>query len=184
MAIVDLTRTAAGLAGAVGELPFDLQFDAPNSHAGVRGVSMGVTVEGHWHIESNFENVNPVGRFIGLYDDSQVLLCNEAHLTPDYALRHADLSGSIGGEELMARIAPVDAPAHGPMVLGVDGQIDRKVITLLAAVHTGRTARAQITGAVDGRQVNLVATRSGVAGTYDAPAPLLPLLVMALAYFI
>jgi hypothetical protein len=183
MADVELARTDDRLAGSVGEQRVELLLEIPSSRAGVRGESLGAQVGGYWRIESNFNNLDPAGLFLGEYDGEPVHLRSEVHLTPHYAVRHADVSGTVGEQELRAHVAPVEAPAYGPAVMGVDGHFDGAAITLLVTVATD-LSQAHINGAVGGHTVSIDATRSSVSGRYDGPAALFPLLVSCLLYFV
>jgi hypothetical protein len=182
VAFVHLERTEGGLAGVVGDQRVDLVPDVPNSRAGIRGTSLGGRVDGYWNIESNHNNLDPVGIFLGEYDGSPVFLRNEVHLTPHYALRHADVSGTIGEQELRARVTSVEAPAYGPGVWGVDGHFDGATITLFVAVASDLSG-ARVDGVIDGRPLNLDATRTSVTGEYAGPPALFPLLVCSPLYF-
>jgi len=62
---VNLVRTDERLVGVVGEQRVELLLEIPNSRAGVRGESLGAQVGGYWRIESNFNNLDPVGLFLG-----------------------------------------------------------------------------------------------------------------------
>jgi hypothetical protein len=183
MADVELVRTDEGLAGVVGEQRVDLFLAIPRSRAGVRGQSLGAKVAGYWRIESNYNNLDPVGLFLGEYNGEPVHLRNEVHLTPHYAVRHADLSGAVGDRELQARVAPVEAAAFGPTVMGVDGHFDGAAITLFVTVG-GDLEDAHIHGVIGGHIVSIDATRSSVTGRYEGPAALFSLLVSCLLYFI
>jgi len=167
----------------VGEQLVDLLLELPASSAGVRGQSLGAQVGGYWRIDSNFNNPDPTGVFLGEYDGEPVHLRSDVHLTPQFAVRHADVSGSVGERELRARVAPVEAPAHGPIVMSVDGHFDKTEITLFVTVATDLT-EAHISGVIGGTTINIDATRSSVTGQYDGPAVLLPLLVSCLLFFI
>jgi len=182
VAVVQLERVEGGLAGVVGDQRVDLVLDVPNSRASVRGTSMGGRVDGYWHIESNFNNLDPIGIFLGEYDGSPVFLRNEVHLTPHYALKHADLSGAIGEQELRARVAAVEAPAYGPSVWGVDGNFDGTTITVFVAVASDLSG-ARLDGVIGGLPIKLDATRSSVTGEYAGPRALFPLLVCSPLYF-
>jgi len=180
---VNLVRTDERLVGSVGEQRVELLLKIPRSRAGVRGESLGAQVGGYWRIESNFNNRDPVGLFLGEYDGEPVHLRSAVHLTSDYAVRHADVSGTLGEQELRARVAPVEAPAYGPTVMGVDGNFDGAAITLFVAVATD-LGEAHINGVIGGHAISIDATRSSVSGQYDGPAALFPLLVSCLLYFI
>jgi hypothetical protein len=65
---VELVRAGEHLAGTVGEQRVELVLDIPNSRAGIRGESLGAPVRGYWRIGSNFNNLDPVGLFLGEYD--------------------------------------------------------------------------------------------------------------------
>jgi hypothetical protein len=182
VAIVQLERIGGGIAGVVGDQRVDLVLDVPNSGAGIRGTSLGGRVDGYWHIESNYNNLDPVGIFLGEYNGSRVFLRNEVHLTPRYALRHADLSGTIGEQELRARITSVEAPAFGPSVWGVDGDFDGTTITVFVAVATDLSG-ASLDGVIGGLPIKLDATHTSVTGEYEGPRALFPILVCSPLYF-
>jgi hypothetical protein len=183
MADIELVHTEERLAGVVGEQPVDLLLPLPARHAGIRGQSLGAQVEGYWRIESNFNNPDPVGIFLGEYDGEPVHLRSEVHLTPHFAVRHANVSGTVGKIQLDAQVAPAEAPANGPTVFSVDGHFDKTEITLLAAVASD-LREAHINGAIGGHTIRIDATRSSVTGQYDGPAALFPLLVSCLLFFI
>jgi hypothetical protein len=183
VAPVELARTDERLVGFVGEHRVDIALQTPTTRSGIRGESLGAQVRGYWNIESNFNNLDPVGLFLGEYDGQQVHLRSQIHLSSHYALRHADVSGAVGEHELRAHVAPVDAPACGPTVMCVDGDFDGAVITLFVSVEAD-LSEAHINGVIDGNTVNIDATRSSVSGQYDGPAELFPLLTCALLHFI
>jgi hypothetical protein len=112
-----------------------------------------------------------------------VFLRSEVHLTSHYALRHADLSGRIGDVEFGARVAPVEAPAYGPSVVGIDGQLDGETVTLFVAVAAD-LSEAQVEGVIAGCQIKIDATHSSITGDYAGPPALFPLLVGSLLYFL
>jgi hypothetical protein len=180
---VNLVRTDERLVGVVGEQRVELLLEIPNSRAGVRGESLGAQVGGYWRIESNFNNRDPVGLLLGEYDGEPVHLRSEVHLTPHYDVRHADVSGTVGEQELRVHVAPVEAPAYGPTVMGVDGHFDGAAITLFVTVATD-LSEAHINGIIGGHSTSIDATRSSVSGQFDGPAALFPLLVVSLLYFI
>jgi hypothetical protein len=180
---VELLRTDEGLAGTVGKEAVELLLKRPRSCGGVRGKSFGAKIGGYWRIESNHNNLNPVGLFLGEYDGEPVHLRSEVHLTSHYAVRHADVSGAVGDRELNARVAPVQAPSFGPAVVGVDGHFHGAAITLFVTV-AGDLSDAHIHGVIGGHTVSIDATRSSVTGRYEGPAALFPLLVSCLVYFI
>jgi hypothetical protein len=180
---VELVRAGEHLVGTVGEQRVELVLDIPNSRAGIRGESLGAPVGGYWRIESNFNNLDPVGLFLGQYDGRPVHLRSDVHLTPHYAVRHADVSGAVGEQELRAHVAPVEAPAYGPAVMSIDGDFDGAAITLLVTVATD-LSEAHINGVIGGHTISIDATLSSVSGQYDGPAALFPLLVSCLLYFI
>ena len=68
MVNVELVRAHEHLVGTVGEQRVELMLDIPNSRAGIRGESLGAPVGGYWRIESSFNNLDPVGLFLGEYD--------------------------------------------------------------------------------------------------------------------
>lgn len=107
MVDVELVRTDESLAGVVGDQRVALLLKIPRSRAAVRGQSLGAQVAGYWRIESSSNNLDPVGLFLGEYDGEPVHLRSEVHLTPHYAVRHADVSGAVGEQELQAHVAPV-----------------------------------------------------------------------------
>ena len=183
MVDVELVRAGEHLAGTVGEQRVELVLDIPNSRAGIRGESLGAPLGGYWRIESNFSNLDPVGLFLGEYDGRPVHLRSDVHLTPHYAVRHADVSGAVGEQELRAHVAPVEAPAYGPTVMSIDGDFDGAVITLFVTVATD-LSKAHINGVIGGHPISIDATLSSVSGQYDGPAALFPLLVSCLLYFI
>lgn len=183
MADIELVHTEERLVGVVGEQPVDLLLTLPARHAGIRGQSLGAQVAGYWRIESNFNNPDPVGIFLGEYDGEPVHLRSEVHLTPHFAVRHATVSGVVGKIQLVAQVAPVEAPANGPTVFSADGHFGKTEITLLAAVASD-LSEAHINGAIGGHTIRIDATRSSVAGQYDGPAALFPLLVSCLLFFI
>jgi len=180
---VELVRADEHLVGTVGEQRVELVLDIPNSRAGIRGESLGAPVGGYWRIESNFNNLDSVGLFLGEYDGRPVHLRSDVQLTPHYAVRHADVSGAVGEQELRAHVAPVEAPAYGPTVMSIDGDFDGAVITLFVTVATD-LSEAHINGVIDGHTISIDATLSSVSGQYDGPAALFPLLVSCLLYFI
>lgn len=180
---VSLVRTDASLIGAVGKQRVDLLLGLPCSRAGVRGECLGAKVGGYWRIESNFDNLDPVGLFLGEYDGEPVYLRSEVHLTPHHAVRHADISGTVGEQELQARAAPVEAPAYGPTVMGVDGHFDGAAITLFVTVMT-HSSSAHINGVIGGHPISIDATHTSVSGQYEGPVALFPLPVGSLLYFI
>jgi hypothetical protein len=181
VAVVQLERGEGTLAGVVGDQRVDLVF-VPHSRAGIRGTSLGGRLDGYWHIESNYNNLDPVGIFLGEYDGSPVFVRNEVHLTPYYALRHADVFGAIGEQELRARVAAVEAPAFGPSVWGIDGNFDGSTITLFVAVASDLSG-ARLDGVIDGTPVKLDATHASVLGEYAGPPALFPLLLCSPLYF-
>lgn len=183
MAGVELVRTDGRLVGSVGEQRVELLLQIPGSRGGVRGESLGAQVGGYWRIESNFSSLDPAGLFLGAYDGEPVHLRSEVHLTPHYAVRHADVSGTIGEQELRAHVAPVEAPAYGPAVMGVDGHFGGAAITLLVTVATDLSA-AHINGVIGAHTVSIDATHSSVSGRYDGPAALFPLIVSCLLHFV
>ena len=183
MADVQLVRADEGVSGVVGDQRVELLAEMPSSRAGIRGESFGARVGGYWRIESNYRNLDPAGLFLGEYDGEPVHLRSEVHLTPHYAVRHADVSGTIGEQELQARVAPVEAPAYGPTVVSVDGHFDGAAITLLVTLE-GDLSEAHIHGMIGGHSVSIDATHSSVTGHYEGPEPLFPLLVSCLLYFI
>lgn len=183
MADVNLVRTDEGFTGVVGDQQVELLLKRPKSRGGVRGESFGAQIGGYWRIESDHDNLDPVGLFLGEYDGDPVHIRSEVHLTPHYAARHADVSGMVGEQELQARVAPVEAPASGPTVVGVDGHFDGAEITLFVTVK-GDLSEAHIHGVIGGQTVSIDATRSSVTGRYDGPATLFPLLVSCLLFFI
>ena len=162
---VELVRAGEHLAGTAGEQRVELVLDIPNSRAGIRGESLGAPVGGYWRIESNFNNLDPVGLFLGEYNGRPVHLRSDVHLTPDYAVRHADVSGAVGEQELRAHVAPVEAPAYGPTVMSIDGDFDGAVITLLVTVATD-LSEAHINGVIGGHTISIDATPSSVSGQY------------------
>jgi hypothetical protein len=182
VAVVQLERVEGTLAGVVGDQRVDLVLDVPNSRAGIRGTSLGGRLDGYWHIESNYNNLAPVGIFLGEYDGSPVFLRNEVHLTPRYALTHADVSGAIGEQELRARVAAVEAPAYGPSVWGVDGNFGDTTITLFVAVASDLSG-ARLDGVIGGVPIKLDATHTSVTGEYAGPPALFPLLLCSPLYF-
>ena len=182
MADVKLVRTDEGFAGVVGDQRVELLLK-PRSRGGLRGKSFGAQIGGYWRIESNHKNLDPVGLFLGEYAGEPVHLRSEVHLTPHYAVRHADVSGTVGEQELQARVAPVEVPASGPTVVGVDGHFDGAAITLFVTVE-GDLSEAHIHGVIGGQTVSIDATRSSVTGRYEGPAALFPLLVSCLLYFV
>jgi hypothetical protein len=182
VAVVQLERTEGGLVGVVGDERVDLVFDVPNSRAGIHGESLGGRVDGYWHIESNHNNLDPVGIFLGEYDGSPVLVRNEVHLTPHYALKHADVSGAIGEHELRARVASVEAPAYGPSVWGIDGHFDGTTITVFVAV-AGDLSGTRVDGVIGGLPLKLDASRTAISGEYAGPPALFPLLACSPLYF-
>ncbi len=183
MAYVELVLTDENFAGVVGDQRVELLLKRPKSRGGVRGKSFGAQIGGYWRIESNHKNLDPVGLFLGEYDGEPVHVRSEVHLTPHYAVRHADVSGNVGEQVLEARVAPVEAPASGPTVVGVDGQFDGAAITLLVTVESD-LSEAHIDGDIGGHTVSIDATRSSVTGRYEGPAALFPLLVSCLLHFI
>jgi hypothetical protein len=183
VAAVELERIENALSGVVGDDRVDLVLDVPNSRAGIRGTSLGARVEGYWRIESNYNNVDPVGLFLGEYDGSPVFLRSEVHLTPYYALRHADISGAIGEQVVQARVAAVDAPAHGPSVLGIDGDFEGETISVFVAAATDLSG-VHIDGVIGGRPIKINATRTSVIGEYAGPRALFLLFACTPLYFL
>ena len=183
MVDVELVRAGEHLAGRAGGQRVELVLDIPGSRAGIRGESLGAPVGGYWRIESNFSNLDPAGLFLGEYDGRPVHLRSGVHLTPHYALRHADVCGAVGEQELRAHVAPVESPAYGPTVMSIDGDFDGAVITLFATVATD-LGEAHLNGVIDGHTISIDAALSSVSGQYDGPAALFPLLVSCLLYFI
>ena len=183
MVAIDLERTGESLAGTVGEQRVDLLLGPSRSSAGVRGECLGAKVGGYWRIESNFDNLDPVALFLGEYAGDPVHLRSEVHLTSYFAVRHADISGTVGEQELRARAAPVEAPADGPRVMGIDGHLGGAAITLFATVM-GDLSSASINGIIGGHPLRIDATRTSVRGDFEGPATLFPLLVCALLYFL
>lgn len=179
MVAVSLVRTDKSLIGVVGEQSVELLLGLPRSRGGVRGQCLGAQVGGYWRIESNFDNLDPVGLFVGEYDGQPVHLRSEVHLTPHYA----DICGTVGERELRARVAPVEAPAYGPTVVDIDGHFDGAGITLFVTVATDLSG-APINGIIGGQAISVDATRASVSGQYDGPATLFPLLVGCLLFFI
>jgi len=180
--VVSLVRTDESLVGVVGEQRVDLLLDLPGSRAGVRGECLGAKVGGYWRIEPNVDNLDPVGLLLGEYDGEPVYLRSEVHLTPYYAVSHADISGMVGEQELQARAAPVEGPADGPTVMGIDGHFDGATITLFVTVMTDLSS-AHINGIIGGHTVSVDATHTSVGGEYGGPAPLFPLLVGCLVNY-
>ncbi len=183
MVAVSLVRTDESLIGVVGEQSIELLLGLPRSRGGVRGQCLGARVGGYWRLESNTDNLDPVGLFLGEYDGQPVHLRSEVHLTPHYAVRHADICGTVGERELRARAAPVEAPASGPTVMGIDGHFDGTDITLFVTVATDLSG-AHIKGIIGGQVISIDATHASVSGQYDGPATLFPLLVGCLLFFI
>lgn len=183
VAAVELARTDERLVGFVGEHRVDIALKVPTSRSGIRGESLGAQVDGYWNIESNLASLDPVGLFLGEYDGQPVHLRSQIHLTPHYAVRHADVSGAVGEHELRAHVAPVDAPACGPTIMCVDGDFDGAVITLFVSVEAD-LSEAHINGVINGNTVNIGATRSSVSGQCDGPAALFLLLTCSLLHFI
>jgi len=182
VADVELVRTDQGFAGGVGDQRVELLLEL-SSRGAVRGKSFGAQIGGYWRIESNLNDLDPVGLFLGEYAREPVHVRSEVHLTPHYAVRHADVSGTVGEQELQTRVAPVEAPASGPTIVGVDGHFDGAAITLFVTVE-GDLSEAHIHGVIGGHTVSIDATRSSVTGRYEGPAALFPLLVSCLSYFV
>ena len=183
MAEVHLERVENSLSGVLGARRVDLVLNVPNSRAGMRGTSLGVSVDGHWRIESNHDNLQPVGLFLGDYGGSPVYLRNEVHLTPRYSLRHADLSGTIGDHTVRARIASVEAPAFGPDVVGVDGDFDGETISVYVA-SAGNLSGIHVDGIIGGHPIKLDVTRGSIRGEYSGPDALFPLFACTPLYFV
>jgi hypothetical protein len=183
VATVQLERVANALTGVVATQRIDLVLDIPNSRAGIHGTSLGARVDGYWRIESNYNNLDPVGLFLGEYDGSPVFLRSEVHLTPYYAFRHADISGSIGEHEIQARVAAVDAPAHGPSVIGVDGEFAGETISVFVAAATDRSGM-HLDGVIGGRPIKLDATDTSITGEYEGPPALFLMFACTPLYFI
>ena len=182
MADVELRRVEEGVTGSVGDQRVELLL-ALGSRGSIHGESLGVRVDGYWHVESNYRNLDPVGLFLGDYDGTHVFLRSEVQLTPHYSIRHADIFGAVGDLKLQGRIAPVDAPAHGPRVVGIDGQINGEPVTLFVAI-AGDLSGGSISGVIGGQQIRLEATRTSITGSYDGPPLVFPLLVGSLLYFL
>jgi hypothetical protein len=161
----------------------DLVLDVPASRAGIRGTCLGVSVNGYWRIESNHDNLDPEGLFLGDYGGSPIFLRNEVHLTPRYALRHADLVGKIGDQAVHARIASVEAPAYGPSVLGIDGEFDGDTISVYVAAATD-TSDVHLDGLVGGRPIKLDVTNRSISGEYSGPDALFLLFACVPLYFL
>jgi hypothetical protein len=183
VAEVGLERVENSLSGSVGDRRVDLVLDVPNSRAGLRGTCLGVSVDGYWRIESNYDNLEPVGLFLGDYDGSPIFLRNEVHLTPHYSLRHAHLAGSIGDQAVHARIAPVEAPAYGPSVLGIDGDFGHETISIYVAFASDLSG-IHLEGIVGGWPVKLDVTRRSISGEYSAPDALFLLFACTPLYFL
>ena len=191
MVAISLMRSDRTLVGTVGPQRVDLLLDLPRSSAGVRGYCLDAEVGCYWRIESNSDNLDPVGLLLGEYNGEPVYLRSEVHLTPYYTVRHADITGTVGQQEVRVRAAPVEAPAYGPNVMGIDGHFDGATITLFVAVM-GDLSGASISGVIDGNTVRIDATptdrdrpaQTSVTGEYDGPAALFPLFVCSLLFFI
>ena len=183
MADIDLVRTDERLVGLVGDQRVELLLTIPSGRGGVRGESLGAQVGGYWRIESNFNNPDPVGLFLGEYDGEPVHLRSDVQLAPDYAVHHADVAGTVGEQELRAHVAPVETPASTRTVMGVDGHFAQAVITLFVTVAAD-LSEARLDGVIDGHTISVHAARESVTGQYDGPAALFPLLVSCLLYFI
>jgi hypothetical protein len=183
VALVALTRSGDALVGTVGDGQVDLQLSVPNSQAGVRGSCLGAQMAGYWRIESNFENLDPVGLFLGEWDGVPVFLRSEVHLSPAYGLGRVDVIGTVGERELRCRVAPVDRYTAGRSLVSVDGYFDTQDVTLFGGVSDDYSS-AHLDGVIGGCQVSLVATRTAVNGSYAGPAELLPLLIASLLYFV
>lgn len=106
------------------------------------------------------------------------------HLTPQYAVIHADISGTVGEQALRARATPVEAPTEGPTVMGIDGHFAGSTITLFVTVMTDLSS-AHINGTISGHTISIDATYTSGSEHYDGPAPPFPLLMgPSLLYFI
>lgn len=183
VAEVHLERVGDALSGSLGDTRVDLELDVPHSRAGIRGTCGGVSVNGYWRIESNHDNLEPVGLFLGDYGGLPVHLRNEVHLTPHYSLRSADLTGTVGEQSVRARIASVEAPAHGPTVLGVDGDFEGQTISVYVASDANLTG-LHLDGLIGGRPVKLDVTRRSVRGEYAGPHVLFCLFACVPLYFL
>ena len=195
MAAISLTGRDGGVTGMVGDNLVDLHLER-NGLSRVSGDSFGARVDGHWRIESNCGNDDPVELFLGEYDGLPVFLRSEVHLAPLSSLRHADITGDIGSQQLRARAAPVDAA--GPLVVGIDGHFDGQALTLFATI-AGDLSGGQLAGVIGAHHLKIEATRTNITemydgppaslpltitGEYDGPPALFPLLVCALVYFL
>lgn len=149
MVEVSLIRSDESLLGMVGKQRVDLLLDLPSRRAGVRGDWFGAKVGGCWQIGSNSDNLDPVGLLLGEYDGQPVSLRSEVHLTPQYAVIHADISGTVGEQALRARATPVEALTDGPTVMGIDGHFAGATITLFVTVMTDLSRRRARIAEVD-----------------------------------
>jgi hypothetical protein len=183
VAKVQRERVENSLSGVAGERRVDLVLDVPSSRAGMRGTCLDVSVDGYWRIESNYDNLAPVGLFLGDYGGSPVYLRNEVHLTAHYSLRHADLTGTIGDHTVRARIAPVEAPAFGPDLVGIDGDFDGQTISVDVA-SAGNLSGIRVDGLIGGHPIKLEVTRGSVRGEYSGPDALFPLFACTPLYFV
>lgn len=142
-----------------------------------------------WNIGDNHRNLDPITELHGTFAGDPVRLTGDFHLTDYYAFRYADITGSVGDDELSARIASVEAPAIAPATISIDGTFGSNSVTLYASIEGDLSGR--IEGLVGGRpmKLNAIVDRSDghsvdVVGEYDGPAALLTLLVGALIYFL
>lgn len=185
--MVDLTYRNSLLHGVVGSGPIRIAVAGRPNRASYAGTCSGHDFVLDLQVGSNHRNLNPTTELRGSYDGAPVELSGAVHLTSYFALRHVDITGTIGDHRVTAVVASVEAPASGPAVLSIDGHFDDAVITAYAAV--GPTGRAQrIEGLVGGQTMRLtVDTVAGlgvhIGGEYAGPPALLGLLVGALTYF-
>lgn len=189
MSSVDLTYQRALVDGTVGAEP--VRFTMQTRHrSGSRGTSVGLALDVSWNIGDNHRNLDPITELHGTFAGDPVRLTGDFHLTDYYAFRYADITGSVGDDELSARIASVEAPAIAPATISIDGTFGSNSVTLYASIE-GDLSGGRIEGLVGGRpmKLNAIVDRSDghsvdVVGEYDGPAALLTLLVGALIYFL
>lgn len=182
MPSINITRTINGLEGTVADQSIRLVAQIPRHHGDIRGEYMGSQLHCYWNIESNFRTSDPSATLLGEYDSLPIVVRSQIHLTRSYALRGAEIDGMLGHVPVQARLKPVDAPAHGPRVIEIDGTFGTDGITLFATLDTGRRL-AQLYGGIGNAQIAVEITAESITGEYAAAKPLFPLLVVPLLYF-
>lgn len=178
-----ITRTGDGLEGAVAGQRIKLAFKVPRHQGGIRGECMGARLDCYWHVESNFKTLNPEGILLGEWAGLPIMLRCQVHLARGYALRKAEVVGSVGRLPIQVCLTPLEAPAQGSRVIEVTGTFDTEGVTLFLAIDSDHGG-AHIHGKVGERQVKIHATGTSVTGEYEAAPPLFPLLIVPMIYFL